>query len=325
MSARLLRVRRLHEGLFPAALALLAVLLCPSLARAHRGAIVAVHVDVRPNGELSLQPIGASQALVALEFPPSCTDSQGLRGPIVDLSRAGTRTIVCADSLAGQTIAISGLGAHATAVVVRFSGQLEGTVTVYAESPTLRLAGSASARFEATGPFVSGAAHVARGLDHLALVGLLVIAARRLRDSLLPLLGFTVAHATTLGLAAFGHVLMPSRLAELLVAASLVLATRLRADEPIARKVVTAFAFGLVHGVAFLEGAAPLLEASAYPLRTLAAFHLGIECVQLGVALGFAQLLRVFRERTGDDDRARSVVGVLAGAYGVALFLARAT
>ncbi len=168
----------------------------------------------------------------------------------------------------------------------------------------------------------AGADHVAGGLDHLALVALLVVAARRTRDSLVPLVGFTVAHALTLGFAAFGHPALPIRLAELLVAATLVLATQLRSGESLAMRTGTAFAFGLVHGVAFVEGAAPVLARTANPLRTLAAFHLGIETVQFACAIAVAALFHV-ADAHGKGAAARTSLGTLAGGYGVALFLAR--
>ena len=163
----------------------------------------------------------------------------------------------------------------------------------------------------------------ATGLDHVALVALLVVAAPRLTDALLAMLGFTVAHGLTLAFAAFGHPAMPSRLAELLVAASLFLASFLPRNEALATRTATAFAFGLVHGVAFLEGLAPVLAATRSPLATLAAFHLGIEAVQLAVALALGATFALVAARPSGDTAARTAVRLVAGAYGVALFLAR--
>jgi hypothetical protein len=209
------------------------------------------------------------------------------------------------------------------AVVAHLAGPEPVTRTVYPVNPTLRFDDGAALPLDLAASLRAGAHHVATGLDHLALVALLVVAAARLTDAILAMFGFTIAHGLTLGFAAFGHPAMPSRLAELLVAASLFFAGFLSKHEPLATRTATAFAFGLVHGVAFLEGLAPLLAATRSPLMTLAAFHLGIEVVQAAVALALGSTFALLAARPAGDAAARSAVRLVAGAYGVALFLAR--
>jgi hypothetical protein len=229
----------------------------------------------------------------------------------------------CAPGWARERFVFSGLGAQAQAVTVRLEGAHTGVRTVFAAAPELVVDDTAAPRPAFTAPLIAGAEHVAHGLDHLALVALLAASAEGLAALLLPLLGFTVAHALTLGFAAYGHPLLEPRLAELLVAATLVLATEFRAHERLRTRFVAAFAFGLVHGVAFLEGAAPLLEQSEAPLLTLAAFHVGIEAVQAAVALAFTWLFQAERSENVAASPLRRAATLAAGAYGFALFLAR--
>jgi hypothetical protein len=241
----------------------------------------------------------------------------------VDTARDLPAVLRCGPGWAREPFVFSGLGVQAQAVTVRLEGAHTGVRTVYAAAPELVVDDSAAPRPALIAPLLAGAEHVARGLDHLALVALLAASAEGLAALLLPLLGFTVAHALTLGFAAYGHPLLEPRLAELLVAATLVLATEFRAHERLRTRFVAAFAFGLVHGVAFLEGAAPLLAESEAPLLTLTAFHVGIEAVQAAVALALAGLFHVERHESHSPSPLRRAVTVAAGAYGFALFLAR--
>ena len=296
---------------------------------AHETPTLALHVDVSRTGEVVLQQLAGPRTLVALDAPRGCEPIGDTRTTRVDTARDLPARFRCSESgLRGAWVA-TGLGSHAQALAVRAEGATRGTWTVLAASPSFTLVSAksevsgSSESFDALPAIAAGASHVAHGLDHLAIVALLVVRAPGLLAALVPLLGFTLAHAVTLGLAALGHPIMPARLAEILVAVSIVLATRLEPEETLARRSTTAATFGLVHGVAFLEGAAPLLLHGHAPLATLAAFHAGIEVVQVAAALAIAVLLAAAQTREGFAQRLRSSVVTLAGAYGVALVFAR--
>ncbi len=318
------------------AVAIGAALAWGSPARAHERPSVALRVDVTERGDVFVHHLAGPYVLLALELPAGCHVAGHLGERRLETSRDLPAHVQCTAEGLRAPWHVSGLGSQAQALALRVEGAAVGTWTVLPGTPTFTLAttagetpgrgpGSATDAppFDPRPAIVAGASHVAHGLDHLALVALLVVRAARLRDALVPLLGFTVAHALTLGLAAFGHPLMPARLAELLVAVSLVLATRLRRSEPLLPRAGAAFTFGLVHGVAFLEGAAPLLAHGHAPLATLAAFHVGIELVQVTVALGLAVAFAAAEARETFALRLRIAVATLAGAYGVALVLAR--
>ncbi len=316
--------------------ALLVSLGFAAAAPAHESPAIALRLDVDSSGRVFVEQIAGPRALVALEPPAGCRLELGRTSSSLETSRDLPARVHCTSDGLHGTWRVSGLGSHAQAMAVRAEGAVTGTWTLLPESSTFSLAEAPVEGAATNGPgsgtrppfdprpaLAAGASHVAHGLDHMALVALLVVSAARLRHALLPLVGFTLAHALTLGFGAFGHPLMPARLAELLVAASLVLATRLESSERLGARTITAFTFGLVHGVAFLEGAAPLLAHGHAPIATLAAFHVGIEFVQVAVALALAAVLAAAELRESFAQRLRASVATLAGAYGVALLLAR--
>lgn len=148
--------------------------------------------------------------------------------------------------------------------------------------------------------FREGLRHVWRGLDHLLfLAGLFLPAVlvrrrdgwqpvARLRtavwDSARLVTAFTLAHATTLTLAATGLFVPPSRLVESLVAASVAFAGLNNWRPMVERRLIwLAAGFGLVHGAAV---AGALVELGLPPgarAWALLAFNLGVEAAQLTV------------------------------------------
>ncbi len=295
----------------------------PRWAFAHDAPTIVVRFETNGTELVTVTQVVGPEVLASFTLPASCHPEASGASHTVTLQRDRPTLLRCAPGWTHDAFAFQGLGTHVHAVVAHLAGPEPVTRTVYPVNPTLRFDDGAAPEADLAASLRAGAHHVATGLDHLALVALLVVAASRLTDALLAMLGFTFAHGLTLGFAAFGHPAIPSRLAELLVAASLFLAGFLPKDEALATRTATAFAFGLVHGVAFLEGLAPLLAATRAPLATLAAFHVGIEAVQLAVALALAAAFAVLAKRPAGDSAARALVRVLAGAYGVALFLAR--
>jgi hypothetical protein len=145
--------------------------------------------------------------------------------------------------------------------------------------------------------FVEGLRHLITGYDHLAFLGVLLIAlARRsphaaplplrvmLRRALLVITAFTFAHSVTLGLAASGYVELPSRPVETTIAASVLLAALLNfRHDASSHGWKLAFAFGLVHGLGF-AGALAELASGRIDVLALLAFNVGIEAAQVAIA-----------------------------------------
>lgn len=169
-------------------------------------------------------------------------------------------------------------------------------------------AGAAFLQFFRVGVF-----HIAIGLDHLLfLAGLLLPAvvwreagrwqtADRARDAFVGVVkvvtAFTLAHALTLTLASLELLRLPTRLAESLVAATIVFAA-VNILRPMVRQALwrVAFLFGLIHGAGYASvlgdlGLDPLTLALA-----LLGFNLGVEGMQVAVAALFVPLSFRFRK-----------------------------
>lgn len=151
--------------------------------------------------------------------------------------------------------------------------------------------------------FTLGVTHILAGLDHLLFLAAVVLGASELRTLIAVVLAFTLAHTTTLALATFSVVSMPSRVVEPLIGLSIVLAAgaALRAPERTSMwlrrsaggdsermllRASMAFGFGLVHGLGFAQGLVDALHGDrARIVLALVAFTLGVELVQQGVVV----------------------------------------
>lgn len=148
--------------------------------------------------------------------------------------------------------------------------------------------------------FREGLWHVWLGADHmLFLAGLFLPALLRrgrtgwqaatrlgpaLRETAVLVTAFTAAHAMTLALAASGVLVLPSRLVESLVAAS-VLFAGLNILVPIVerRLVWLAAGFGLIHGAAIAGALLELGLPTSGRVLALLGFNLGVELAQLAL------------------------------------------
>lgn len=145
------------------------------------------------------------------------------------------------------------------------------------------------------------------GSDHVLFVLGLFLASTTLRDVLLQVTTFTVAHATTLAVAGAGLVTVPSRIVEPLIALSIayVAFENVRAVRVGATRLAVVFVFGLLHGLGFAGGLAALGVPDDSFLPALLGFNLGVEFGQLiviavaFVVLGWAWHRPWFRERLG--------------------------
>ena len=149
----------------------------------------------------------------------------------------------------------------------------------------------------------SGIDHLLRGWDHLLLVLGLTLLLRRPRRVLLALTAFTTGHALSMGAAALGWIHLPSQIAEIGIAATLVwlareLLVRPEEERRIKQPYVAALAIGLVHGLGFATAFADAGVAEAVLPTALLAFHVGIEIAQLLVVALALLALRVSSTRS---------------------------
>ena len=211
--------------------------------------------------------------------------------------------------LDGQTLSIEGLSESVTDVLVRVSTR-DGRAFDYVlrpARPSLRLNLAPAQGVALPGYLRLGIEHILTGFDHLLFVfGLLLLIGpnRRLVKAVS---AFTVAHSLTLGLAALGYMRFPSAAIEALVALSILfvameLAPGRHDAATLARRRpwVIAFAFGLLHGMAFAGVLSEIgLPPGAAP-QALLLFNVGVEIGQLAfiaVALVGLWLLRAIISR----------------------------
>ncbi len=154
-----------------------------------------------------------------------------------------------------------------------------------------------------------GFRHILDGVDHLLFLFCLVIPFRRMRQLLLIVTSFTVAHSFTLIASAYnmapGALWFPP-LVETLIAMSIVyMALENIVGSKVHRRWIITFGFGLVHGFGFSFALRETLQfAGSYMLTSLLSFNVGVELGQLLVLALMIPALdllfrRVVEERMG--------------------------
>jgi len=166
-----------------------------------------------------------------------------------------------------------------------------------------------------------GVEHILTGYDHLLFLAGVLVVLRGWRDVVQTITAFTVAHSITLALATTGLLLIPGRIVEPLIAASIVYVgiENLMRDVQGSRWKLT-FCFGLVHGLGFATvlrdlGIGTNGQAIALPL---ASFNAGVEIGQMAVALLLVPVFWWLGARPASRLRfaaAWSVMVIAAGSY----------
>jgi hydrogenase/urease accessory protein HupE len=167
----------------------------------------------------------------------------------------------------------------------------------------------------------AGVHHILIGPDHLLfLVGLLLLGGS-IRQLLIVVTSFTIAHSITLSLAALNIVTPPARLIEPAIALSIVY---VGADNILAKggrdvRGWIAFTFGFIHGFGF----ANVLREMDLPRRALGwslfSFNIGVEIGQLFVVVLVASAFTILRQKSEWSRQhlafAGSIVVIAAGAF----------
>lgn len=197
----------------------------------------------------------------------------------------------CSGGLAGGTIAIEGLEAQRTDVLVRYTledGESPQSRRLTPDSPSFVVPPPQGVFSLAQSYFALGVDHILQGVDHLLFVLLLLLVIREVRPLVAAITAFTVAHSFSLAAAALGWIWVPAAPVEAIVALSImILAAELLQREgeglQLTRRFpwAVAFAFGLLHGLGFARALLEVgLPEGEVPLALLA-FNLGVEAGQL--------------------------------------------
>lgn len=169
------------------------------------------------------------------------------------------------------------------------------------------------------GFFQLGLDHILSGWDHLLFLAALILRGGNFFSMLRIVTAFTVAHSITLGLATLGLVVVPGRIVEPAIAASIVWVAleNVRARQAPSRRWLVSLLFGLVHGFAFASALQELSLPSGRLAWALLGFNLGVEAGQATVLLLAFPALLWLRRATWEPVAVRgaSVVVAMAGSF----------
>jgi hydrogenase/urease accessory protein HupE len=252
----------------------------------------------RPSG-------GETEIQIAPLLPDGCALVTPDRQPVSPGAVLVRGTLRCGDAgIAGKTIAVAGLEATITDVLVRVQhrdGRVESHLLRPA-APSVTLGGATSGLERSLGYLQLGVQHILLGADHLLFVlGLLLIVSSRMA-LVKTITAFTVAHSITLALATLGYASVPLPPLNAAIALSILflgpeVVRRWRGGTSLTLRHpwVVAFAFGLLHGFGFASGLlATGLPQAEIPLALLL-FNLGVELGQLAFVALVALLEGSFR------------------------------
>lgn len=237
-----------------------------------------------------------------LQLPPD-VQSIGLpRSEFSGRAHVERSRIRRAGGLEGQTIAVEGLAATLTDVLVRIE-RADGTsqaLRLQPESPSFVVAAAPGGLQVAATYIVLGVEHILLGVDHLLFVLALLILVDGWRRLLWTITAFTVAHSITLASATLGWVMLPPAPVEGTIALSIVFVAgeiiHTRRGRPgISQRApwVVAFIFGLLHGFGFAGALNEIgLPPQQIPLA-LFTFNAGVEIGQLAFVAAVLLLARL--------------------------------
>jgi hydrogenase/urease accessory protein HupE len=227
---------------------------------------------------------------IYVKLPEGTQDIAPPRASFSDGAYVERRSIRRDGGLIGQPVAIEGLSATSTDVLVRIES-LAGAIQTERLSPTKTsfIIQAVPGAGEVAATYLRlGVEHILFGFDHLLFVLALVILVRTWSRVAITVTAFTIAHSITLAAATLGFVNVPGPPVEATIALSIMLVSveilNARRGKPslTARLPwLVAFSFGLLHGFGFAGALAEVgLPQHAIPVALLF-FNIGVEIGQL--------------------------------------------
>jgi hydrogenase/urease accessory protein HupE len=224
--------------------------------------------------------------------------------------------VTCEDGLKDETIAIDGLEATRTDVLVRVEYMNDQTKTarLTPSQPEFKLSGTPGLVAVVQTYFKLGVEHILLGFDHLLFVMALLFLVEGRRRLVGTITAFTIAHSLTLAGATFGWVQVPQAPVEAIIALSIMFVSveilhryKGRGGIAASKPWVVAFIFGLLHGFGFAGALQEIgLPNDAIPLA-LAFFNVGVEVGQLifvaTVLLLFSLINKLTRRHSATAER----------------------
>jgi len=208
------------------------------------------------------------------------------------------------DSLTGQTIAIEGLPALQTDVLLLVQlkdGNLHSAI-LRPGSPEFTIPLEASKLKIAADYWRMGTIHILEGVDHLLFVLALLLIVKGFGPLLRAVTAFTVAHSITLALATLGVIHLPPAPTEAIISLSILFLAAEIVHKHNGQIGLTqrwpwliAFLFGLFHGLGFAGALSEIGVPQVEVPLALLTFNVGVETGQLlfiAAVIGVMVLLR---------------------------------
>ena len=217
---------------------------------------------------------------------------------------------------------------HRQLVTITANGRVAGEGMLDAEATSVAvdlLAAAPSRARQAWSFLIVGIHHILSGYDHLMFLAGLILAAVAVRDLLIALTAFTVAHSVSLALVAAGGVHAPPSIVEPLIAASI---AWVGVESLLGRRAGRwwiVFAIGMVHGFGFAGALTELGfgSSAADVALALLSFNGGVELGQLAAASVMLPIVRVFRSRPSWHTRLQPACSMIVIAAGTSWLIQR--
>jgi hydrogenase/urease accessory protein HupE len=230
--------------------------------------------------------VGEMRLSIHPRFPENCRPVGEVTSYRGSDSYAEHLSIECPGGLNGRTIAIDGLGATMTDVLVRMEFA-DGTTWTQRLKPSVpaALIPETVSRLQTAGVYLKlGFEHILSGVDHLLFVLALIILTRGGWKLVKTVTAFTLSHSVTLTSATLGFVHVPQRPVEAVIALSIVfVATEIVKvrrgikNITVSAPWMVAFFFGLIHGLGFAGGLSEAGLPTLHIPTALLFFSLGVE------------------------------------------------
>ena len=288
-------------------LSALGLLLCACASPAHAHGMRTSYLELTEQGAgivLATWKVTVPDGTVGPQFPDDCT-VQG--DGAAEEPNVRSYVLHCPHGLAGQVLAVHGLGPvlnEAVVRVVRPDGQVLSRVLMPAAA-SWAVPGEQSWPAVARQYSALGVWHILTGADHLLFLLALVLYVRRPRAVFLTETAFTLSHSVSFSATALGLIHCSARAAEACIALSLILVALDAADAPADdatwRGPAIALVFGLVHGLGFAGGLSEIGLPDQAVATALVGFGLGVEIGQVAflvaVMVLFAAATRAVSQR----------------------------
>lgn len=275
---------------------------------------------------------GDKKLALYAKLPPDCKDKTQAHTQFVNGAYIQRWVVACESGLIKQSIAISGLAATNTDVLVRleFINNTSQSVLLTPSKSSFQIPAQASSSQVAGTYTWLGITHILMGMDHLLFVFALLLIVKGKRRLLWTITAFTVAHSITLAGATLGLIYVPQQPVEAVIALSILfLAMEIvhgKRGQPGAAARwpwLVAFIFGLLHGFGFAGALAEVgLPQQAIPLA-LIFFNVGVELGQLlfvAIALSLGWVLHQLKQQKLLDRAETAVVYSIGGLSSFWLF-----